>query len=196
MKIGLIAAISILLNISLYSQRTKSEIDSILNSHDRRYRVTLGEDDHKFIKKQLVHIGSDCKELEKLLYSKNYSNNYKLALLNNFEDWTLCSKIILNSIDICEENEDTSSSMPILNRSLTDYPIFSKIVKNRETSSHFTKYLVESDFLNDCRFLLKNRSIQKLKMYSLLIENTETFRSRSDSCKLANLIILEGLKSN
>ena len=188
--------LSFLITTILFSQRSKNQIDSILNVYERRYRVPLNESDFQLISKQVGEIGTDCSKLERILLSANLNNNYKIEILNEFKEWKKCSNIILDFIDIYKIKEDSDFSDVLESGNEINYPIYQKINNDEEYLKHFTEYLTESDYLDNCGFLLRMASIQKLKFLSALVKKGGKHLPINDSCKKANLILLNGVSSD
>lgn len=196
MKIKLFVALFSILSYGnfLYSQRDSSEIDSILNIYERQYRTTLNESDFVLIDKQLEEVGSNCQRLQEIMNSKLYSTNYKIALLGNFKSWNLCLEISLEYIAMSKVPEDDTLLPWDYKR---EYPIFNKIVKDQKIMKHFYNYLMESEYLSSCDFLLKNRSSETIEMLSFIVNSNskDKYFIDNNSCKMANLTILKGINS-
>ncbi len=197
MKQILINILTIILCFSsiLTAQKSNSEVDSILNAYERKYRIVLNKSDHLLVADQINRIGTNCMELEKIVFSNEYSNNYKIHLLIKYDKWTTCPNIILEFIDLIEDiGDEHITTFDFSNYS--NYPIYQKIMNNKEYREFFSSYLSKSDFLASCSFFIKKRSLPKLKMISSLINSKILNIKTKDSCKHANIILLKGIENN
>lgn len=190
-KLILISLIAFYTFNTLSGQRSRVDIENVINRYERQYRIILNESDFDLITDQLNEIGCDCDLLENILHSNLYSTNYKIALLDNFKKWKDCPLIILDHINLSVEKEENEMSMPDFGN--LDYPIYDKILQKNRYHKHFADYITESDYLESCTFMLNHGQFQKLKMLWSIIKDSNFESLNKQSCKYANLIIMKGM---
>jgi len=176
---------------NLYSQN--SDIDKIINDYEQKYRIELNESDFKLIDSISNVIETEgCVYLNKLIETKSVSSAILDSIIKNLVNKEICFLEILENVDLFIFNPEATSPLDPIN-----YPVYSLLVHNSKYDEVFIEYLVQSNYLNDCEFLIKKK--EKRLTYIKLIFKRE-IRSKKDSvttgsnlssCKTANLMILQ-----
>ena len=178
--------------LSVAAQTNDPILDSILNEYNRQYRTELESDDFTLLK-ELKNIGYNNKEyteaIEKHLLSKKYSNPMMVELakllVNENEDNL---KILARNLSLFKYDENSIRPYEDSN-----YPVLWAL-ENSKNKVLFTEYLLNSEYLNDCKFLCSQEDfIIRILGRTLLIEEKNRItkiikESSTITCKKINLI--------
>ena len=136
---------------------------------------------------------TNCGYLNKHMQSYEISGTFKSELIKKLIDENLCYDIIWNYIGLY----NYKSSLYHNNKmGIEHYPVYNVLVNNALYLEKAIQYLINSDYLNDCTYLIKFDKSHIEFIYHLLAKNNKiqeyinTNFNKMNKCKLGNLILL------
>ncbi|MEZ5031006.1 MAG: hypothetical protein R2787_06385 [Saprospiraceae bacterium] len=169
--------------ISTLGRTQEVNMDSILNDYERKFRVELNRSDTLLINELLEKLDDNCQIFSSLVESKRYSNTFIIELTKRMVNKGICIRQVVDKIEYYFPVDELGIS--------SGYPVYYGAIVNKDGLTRIRKYLIESDYLLDCQFLL-GRSIFTVKLLSYILnQTTDPIGNYEQNCRGANLMILD-----
>ncbi len=180
----LVFILTILTIYSCKSVSQTSNLDSILNEYDRKYRIVLNESDYTLIKKLIVSTEQNCVNFSTEITSKKYSNSFIAEFTKSMVSNTSCLKEVMDNIDFYSAHGDEVMSSE-------NYPVYFGIFSSEENIKEMGEFLHTSKYLDDC-LLLEDATYNKKKFLGQLLFKDSAFKTTikapsMNDCKQENL---------
>ncbi|HPQ20251.1 MAG TPA: hypothetical protein PK147_00285 [Saprospiraceae bacterium] len=172
--------LNLMLSLSLYCQVVR--IDSIINQYERKYRETLNNSDTLLIYELRDELVAGKMTLDSIINSKNYSNRFITELVIEVVKTNKCLNQIMDNFGYFNAIID-----PGKNRQ--DFPVDYAAVESQEVKNILVGYLLESNYLSSCHFLV-GKDFLYLCQLSYLLRDLEPKTVILNGCKEANIYIL------
>ncbi len=160
----------------------EAELDSLINEYERSYRTHLNKSDTLLISSLTSQLELDCTSFDHLINQNIYSNTFLATLTSSLITKDVCLKEILDNLLFYRPiNEPLHYE---------NFPISLGATHNNTTITKVTNYLLESEYLSDCKFL-SNKSDSYLNKLSIILQKSAIADNQIiTNCKSANLFIL------
>jgi len=172
--------LNLMLSLSLYCQVVR--IDSIINQYERKYRETLNNSDTLLIYELRDELVTGKMTLDSIINSKNYSNRFITELVIE----VVKTKKGLHQI---MDNFGYFNAIIDPGKNRQDFPVDFAAVESQEVKNILVGYLLESNYLSSCHFLV-GKDFLYLCQLSYLLRDLEPKTVILNGCKEANIYII------
>lgn len=181
--------ILLFINIIRIEAQEDKYIDSIVNVIDRMTTDKLNRSDTNYIDDLIVKMKiNHCEILKSELLGHSISFTVKSELVKRSIDENLCYETICDYINLYTYNQHANDFNLL---SIEYYPIYHLLNENYYYRRKVVDYLITSNYLNDCTYLLKHDNKHLAAMYSILTKDKIIkVDDKMDKCKQANIILI------
>lgn len=177
--------------INIFSQKSSSELDSIINIYERKYRTELNKSDTILINELILKTKNGNENIfDTLITSKNFSETFKKVFAIKFIEKKLDFEHFLKTLKINNKFSETNIY------SSENNPFYDAIISNKLYIDIISKFILESKYVENCDFLFGLNKIETKRLSFIIKQSQLNFKIidlKIVSCKVSNLFILSNL---